>query len=225
MKLHTYLEFYQATGNTPLEINITNCVYAIREAYVAGLIEDEIRLPNFDILNKIGLTYDENNKILSRIDGEKVQVWPSKRNELITTRFDNLFYDRLASEINFCYKCACFASVSVLARKMAENLVIEIIRSKYKNSKNKGLNQFWNKKKGRFHDFSYLIDILERLNGKNTFGPEKDTIKQIITLVKPFRTNSSSTAHSLISNPTEDQVVRMKIPEIIALLHQVRVNI
>jgi hypothetical protein len=144
---------------------------------------------------------------------------------LITTRFNNLFYDRLASEINFCYKCACFASVSVLARKMAENLVIEIVRSKYKNSKTKGLDLFWNKKKGRFHDFSYLIDILERLNGKNTFGPEKDTIKQIITLVKPFRTNSSSTAHSLISNPTEDQVVRMKISEIIALLHQVKMNI
>jgi hypothetical protein len=83
-KLHTYLEFYQATGSTPLEINITNCVYAVREAYVAGLIEEEVRLPNFDILNKMGLTYDEDNKILSRINGEKVQIWPSKRNDLIT---------------------------------------------------------------------------------------------------------------------------------------------
>ena len=223
-KLKTYLEIYQTLG-LPSDDIITNCVLAIREADTAGLIEDMVRSPNFDVLNEIGMKYDEDNKILSRVNGQKVQIWPSKRNDLITTKFDNLFYDRLASEINFCYKCACFASVSVLARKMAENLVIEIIRSRYKNSRNKGINLFWNRKKGRFHDFSYLIDKLEGLNKKSTFGPEKDIIKRLITLVKPFRTDSSSTAHSLVSNPTEDQVDRMKIPEIIALLHQVKMNI
>jgi hypothetical protein len=108
---------------------------------------------------------------------------------------------------------------------MAENMVIDILRIRFRNSKNKGLNYYWNMKKGRFHDFSYLIDVLERLNRRNIFGPDKDTMKEIIRLVKPFRRNSSSTAHSLISDPTEDEIVRMNIPEIMSLLHHVRMNI
>lgn len=212
-------------GSTPLDSTITSCIYAIREAYAAGLVEDAVDSQNMDILSKIGITYNEGTRILSRTNGEDIQIWPPSKSELISTKFNNLFYDRLVSEINFCYRCACFQSVTVLARKMAENIVIEILRTQYKNHKTKGLNLYWDKRKGRFHDLSFLLDILEKRNKTNIFGPEKDTIKKVVSLMKPFRKNSNATAHSLIENPTEQQVHQMKIPEIIALLHQVKINI
>ena len=73
---------------------------------------------------------------------------------LITTKFDDEFYDELVFEINSAFRLRLFTATMVLVRKLFERLIIELLRQKY------GMPQielFYSTQDDGFHSLSTLI--------------------------------------------------------------------
>jgi len=73
---------------------------------------------------------------------------------LITTKFDDEFYDQLVFEINMSFRLRLFTATMVLVRKLFEKLIIELLRQKY------GMPQielFYSTADHGFHSLSTLI--------------------------------------------------------------------
>jgi hypothetical protein len=73
---------------------------------------------------------------------------------LITTKFNDEFYDELVFEINSAFRLRLFTATMVLVRKLFERLMIELLRQKY------GMPQielFYSTQDNGFHSLSTLI--------------------------------------------------------------------
>jgi hypothetical protein len=170
---------------------------------------DQFILEFIDYLDESGIIYDKSAKTIRTSGEPSSQIFPSTRGNLIETKFDDFFYANLTKEINLAYKFGMSTSAIILSRKMIENLVIEIFRAKYKRSRHRNLNLYYDKKNRRFHDFSYLIDKLEISNKKNAFGLNKQAISKFLSPVKLFRKNANSNTHSIIEKPKQEDVIRL----------------
>jgi len=105
---------------------------------------------------------------------------------------DNLFLKKHINEINKAYTKNCYTCVFILARKVFENLIIEIMRAKY--PKNREL--FFDENLLRNLDFSI---VLENLYKKRTeFEPDKkEAIERLHQKLKPFKNDANDKVHSL----------------------------
>jgi hypothetical protein len=227
-KLHESLANYKThIGIVPSQLEIDSCIRwieASRGNQIVKYVKDEqdkFILKFIDYLNETGIIYDKSAKKMTTNAEPPFQIFPSRRGNLIETKFDDFFYSNLAKEVNLAYKFGMFTSAIILSRKMIENLIIEIFRTKYKGFKPRNLNLFYDKKKRRFHDFSYLIDKLEIKNKKNDFGPNKQDISKFLSVVKPFRKNADSNTHSIIQKPKQDDVTDLDIQYMVGLLVKV----
>jgi hypothetical protein len=78
---------------------------------------------------------------------------------LITTKFDDEFYDELVFEINSVFSLRLFTATMVLVRKLFERLIIKLLRQKY------GMPQielFYSTQDNGFHSLSTLIRNLRK---------------------------------------------------------------
>jgi len=220
-------DFKTHLGIVPHQSVIDRCIWWIEKARANGIVKDmeserDLFILQFmEYLNENGILYDKSARIIRTKGEPTTQIFPATRDILIKTKFDNIFYDNLAREINLAYKFGMFTTAIILSRKLIENLVIEIFRANYKRSKPRSLNLFYDRKNGRFHDLSDLINNLEIKNKKDVFGPDKHVISKFLLLVKPFRKHANSNAHSIIENPKHNDVVNSNIDEMIALMFKV----
>lgn len=136
----------------------------------------------------------------------------------INVDFNEFFYDKLKEEINFCLNHELFTSVFILSRKLIENLVIDVLRTKFPPS-DTTINLYFDTRNGRFLDFSILLKNLEEK--KEEFSIDKDSIERFLSLVKPFRPRANSNAHSIETLADRKDVERFKIPEMTALLFRI----
>lgn len=226
--LHKSLANYKTHfGIVPSQSEIDSCIRWIERSrgnqivkYVKD-VQDQFIADFIDYLNKSGIIYDKSGKTIRTNGHPPSQIFPVTTGDLIETKFDNFFYTNLTKEVNMAYKLGMFTSAVILSRKMIENLVIEIFRAKYKRRRPWNLSLFYDKKNKRFHDFSYLIDKLEIRNKKNAFGINNQEISKFLSLVKPFREKPNSNAHSIIEQPKQEDVTRLKIQYMVGLLVKV----
>ncbi len=105
---------------------------------------------------------------------------------------DDFYYD-LHKLINKCYSFGIYLCVSILSRKLLENIIIDILRKKYGMTE---VDVFYDANNGRFHMFNTLIkNFSERLNDFKATMPSLD--HEIITDLNRFREAGNSAAHTL----------------------------
>lgn len=78
---------------------------------------------------------------------------------LISTEFSDDYYSDLVIEINRGYGYGLYTSALVLTRKLFENLLIDLLRTRYKID---NMEFYYNKKKGMFHNLSTLVGNLRK---------------------------------------------------------------
>lgn len=102
------------------------------------------------------------------------------------------FLKKHIDEINRAYTRECYTCVFVLARKVFENLVIDILRAKFFALP----ELYFDKGRGKYLDFRVLLDNL--YNHRVDFGPEqKKAIERLHPKLKPFKDDANEKAHSL----------------------------
>ena len=116
------------------------------------------------------------------------------------------FYKRLVDEINCLYINQLPMSLSILIRKLLENLIIDILRKKYGT---RDLQLYYDSSRGRFHDFSVLLKNLD--SKKEEFHYITSNLdKSSIQRINKYRAAGNSGAHSIDVNLTIDQISKDK---------------
>lgn len=149
-------------------------------------------------LESSGIKFDEETKSFYTVKGESLVL-----NELavqlqfLSLKFDDPFYEDLKNEINRTFKFRAFTATYMLCRKLIENLVIDVLRLKFPQNVHGNLTLYFRTDGGgRFHDFTILLKNLEEKI--EYFGVDKQIIARFLLMVKIFRPQSNSNAHSII---------------------------
>lgn len=180
-------------------------VYSSRfqsEPHLAIRAAQESKLPVFKSYNEAGsqallATVNFIEKHLSYRSGE--HSFDDALLEVVDIPDD--FYKKLIEEINQLYQNGLALALSVLVRKLLENLVIDILRKQYGS---KEISLFYDTKRRRFHDFS---DLIENLKEKQAdFHYVSDSLdNNIIVDIKSYKEKGNSGAHSIDTYTTIEQ--------------------
>lgn len=129
---------------------------------------------------------------------------------IMTTRYLDIesfphdFYKELAEQVNACYQYGLYPASQIFIRKMLENCMIDILRKRYGMT---NVELFYDTRRGRFHDFSILLETAHNKIGdfihvKDSFN--EDLLKQI----NDFREQGNSSAHNI---NLDIQAVRLEL--------------
>lgn len=126
-------------------------------------------------------------------------------------------------ELNKAYTSECYTSVFILARKIVENLIIDILKKKYPEKVKINKELYFDTARGRSKDFEV---ILKNLKGKkNDFGSENKAVERLCDLAKVLKNDANNKTHSwyyLVKNKKEIENLDFRaIIEIIKKLEKV----
>jgi hypothetical protein len=76
-----------------------------------------------------------------------------------------------------------------------------------------------NKDRGRFHDLTILLLNLEKR--KHKFSPDEQLVADFLSYVKPFRENANANAHSIIKASSQDEILKLNVPNMVGLLKRI----
>lgn len=135
------------------------------------------------------------------------------RTELIdfSSKYPSIFYKNLEDELNQCYMKGFPNATLGLSRKIIENLLFHLMMEKFRTK----IDLRFNRKQGRPHNFSTLIENLE-VNIGSFDVEQKAILYSVIPLMKEFRKNANTGAHKLYEYIDNiDDIDKLKIPTII----------
>lgn len=172
--------------------------------------EDKSSLPHNEITNPI-----------VKITKKKVK---SKEKIIEIIKYDtaDYFIKGHINEINKAYTKGCYTSAHILARKIVENLVLDILVEKFPPTSPSNLEVYFDVKRNRTKDFSVLLKNI--LDKKNMFGFDKaKAIERLYQRAKNFKDDANDKTHSwfhLVESKTE--VDELKIQGMIELIKKIK---
>ena len=115
--------------------------------------------------------------------------------EIINYETNDYFKKGHIKEINKAYTKGCYTSVHILARKIIENLIREILAKKFPPQKKENKEFYFDISQNRFKDFGIILRNL--YDKRNDFEPDKiKIIKRLYQTTKRFKDDSNDTTHS-----------------------------
>lgn len=108
------------------------------------------------------------------------------------TQFPDDFYRDLVGQINRAFSSGVLPAVQILARKLLENLVIDILRKKYGPAR---LDLYFDKGKRRFQGFEALLKNLSDNLPDFVGSPGLDDA--LLKRISAFRQQGNAAAHSI----------------------------
>lgn len=115
---------------------------------------------------------------------------PTKK--IIEFETNDHFLKKHILEINRAYNHKCYTCVFVLSRKVLENLIIGVLKTKYPVNR----ELYFDIPKGRNQDFSVVLDSLYKK--RSDFGDDKkEIIERLQQKLKPFKNDANDKVHSL----------------------------
>lgn len=124
-------------------------------------------------------------------------------------------------EINRAYNSKCFTSTFILARKIVENFIIGILMTKYPEKTLANKELYYDTSRGRFRDFSVLLDTLK--SKKNDFGTKKEIVERLHTKAKSLKDDANDKTHSLYHLVEgKEEIDNLNFQTIIELIKQLQ---
>jgi len=125
---------------------------------------------------------------------------------LLEQSLEGDFYKELIQEINIAYSYQMYRSTIVLLRKLLENLLIDLLRTRYGM---KNAEFFYNTEQKRFLEFYQLIDKLNK--SRADFSPFTSGFDDnFFQFINRFRENANSNAHALESFYDKEEIEKDK---------------
>ncbi|KKG10437.1 hypothetical protein [Methanosarcina sp. 2.H.A.1B.4] len=175
------------------------CMLLIRLVGKQGTLNDTGKEKFHEILTN----FEQNNWIELLIQNIKN---PTHENLIDCEVVPDSFYRALANEINFQYITNHYIPLSILIRKIIENLIIDILRKKYGHS---NMEMYYNINQGRFQDFSVLLRNLDSC--KQDFKHVSSSFNDdLMRKIKKYKESGNSAAHSIDVNLTNDYFLSNK---------------
>lgn len=171
--------------------------------------EDKLTLPHNEVVNQIV-------KIVKKRTSKR-----EKDVEIIKYDTTDYFIRGHIREINRAYTKGCYTSTHILARKIIENLILDILVKKYPPTSLDNLNVYFDVSQNRTKDFSILLKNI--FDKKKDFGFEKSkAIERFYQRAKNFKDDANDKTHSwfhLVENKTEiDELNLQSMVELIKII-------
>lgn len=111
--------------------------------------------------------------------------------------------DKHIEEINRTYTNDCFTATFILCRKVLENLIVQILKTKYPDRTKEHRAKYFDFNNNRILDFNVILTNLR--NSISDFGPENKLVLRICQLAEGFKEDANDMVHSLyhIANKKE----------------------
>jgi len=159
---------------------------------------------------------------------EKIRIKVKNGNKKLTIRevFDYSTTDHFkkghVEELNKAYTFTCNTAVFILARKIVENLIIDILKAKYPEKIKKNKELYFDTAQGRLKDFEIILKSLK--SKKADFGSENKAVERLCELAKSLKDDANNKTHSwyhLVESKKEIDNLNLKaIIEIIKKLEK-----
>lgn len=193
-----------------LPLNSVAHLYALSMGFsVLGKLSEEERLalPHIDI-----------EKTKTRISVKKPIKKVSKTKIIIDYLSKDYFMQGHIAEINKAFTAGCFTSVHILARKIIENLVREILVKKFPPTNLANKELYFDTAQRRFKDFSTLLKNL--FENRQHFEPNKiKAIERLYDKTKKFKDEANDSTHSWYHViKSEKEINDLEIQTIIELI-------
>ncbi len=187
-------------------------VYSSRfqsELHLAVRAAAEAKLPVFKSYNEAGsqALLATVNFIEKHLADQTIKI-PTEHEDYLLEVIDipDDFYKKLINEINQLYEHKFVFALSVLVRKLLENLVIDILRKQYGTGESE---LYYDAKKHKFLNFSDLIENIK--DRQADFRYITDSLdNKVINDIKTFKEKGNSGAHSIDSYTTIQQFMEKR---------------
>lgn len=202
-RFKSWVYWAQYLGNQYAIIIPDNLVrdYGVREGEYLDITFTEIQRPSYRggsilIFPKV-LRYGQLNIETKTLPA---QIRPQLAEVLIEKRFNEPFFSDLIIEINLAYAFGLMRSAVILYRTLLENLLIELLRSKFGMTRG---NLFFDQSRRRFHDLSILINNF-RVN-VSEFAPYSVALDAgFVQSLNKYRERANASAHHLELGNAQD---------------------
>lgn len=169
------------------------------------------------VLNKLSQKDKDN---LPHLEFEKTKITlntkkiSSKKKEIPLLEYDtsDYFIKGHIKEINRAYNSQCYTSVYILFRKVIENLIVDILRTKFPVNVTGNIDLYYDTTLRRTKDFSVVLKNLFDKRHSFEAGKEK-IIERINQRVKNLKSDANDKTHSwyhLVEDKTEIDNIKMQ---------------
>lgn len=174
--------------------------------------EDKKTLPELNVIH-------EKSKIREKsIKQKRLNVL------IIKHKTDNYFYNKHFDEINRAYDSKCFTCVNILLRKIIENLIIDILRTKYPPNIKTNKELYWDFARNTYKDFSRVLSSLHQK--RIDFSMDKKKIERLHSLCKNFKDDANDKTHSLYYIvERKEEIDDLKVDTIFELIKEISTSI
>lgn len=172
-----------------------------------------------ELLALAGVAVDNAAKRLVQSPIESLDPTPS----YLAVVFSDPFIDHIREETNGAYASQHFLSVSFLARKLLEVVVIrlfEVVFPKIASGNYSESNHdlWYDKARGQYRGFGELLDNLNQ--NAASFHEDKDLVITFVGLVQPLRKATNVCVHVDYARPDADYLRTYRVPYIVELSHR-----
>lgn len=172
--------------------------------------EDKASLPSTEVV-------PEKIKIKTKNGGRKITI-----RKIFEYDTPDHFKKGHIEELHKAYTFGCNTSVFILTRKIVENLIIDILKTKYPEKDKKNKELYFDTSQGRFKDFEVILKNLK--SKKSDFGSENKAVERLCDLAKSLKDDANNKIHSwyhLVESKKEIDNLNLKaIIEIIKKLEK-----
>ncbi len=171
------------------------------------------------LADKNGIIYDRKSRSFTFKGVPDIRILPYtgiRFASIIEKEFNDHFFDSLVREINGTFASGFYTSTVILIRKLIENLLIDLLRTKFPLNNAENLELYYDKEHGRFRFFSELINRL--ISKKDQFTGIVKTVDRLVTKINEFKEHADSNTHSLTMLSSADDVTKYDVKEIIELI-------
>lgn len=123
---------------------------------------------------------------------------------LIDYDTEDYFIKGHIDELNKAYTHGCYTGTFILARKIVENLIIDILVAKFSERTKENKELYFDTRQGRFKDFSVILESIRKK--KDAFGSDNKAAERLYNLAKKLKDDTNDKTHSwfhLVKNSSE----------------------
>ena len=177
-------------------------------------------------LTVLGMLDADDRKSLQALQIEPIKERQTRNKQRPTVRIidhisyetDDMFKKGHIKEFNRAFSKGCYTSANILARKIVENLIIDILRKRFPSNSKENTSLYYDIDRGRYKDFSR---ILENLNKKRTeFAiDDRKPVERLVSRANRLKGDANDKAHSwYFLVRTKKEIEDLDLPAIIGLV-------
>lgn len=150
----------------------------------------------FDPIQKGQLREMRSKQPISTVSTKTTQKARSQKSilKLIDYNTSSAFKKGHIDELNRAYTYGCYTSTFILARKIIENLIIDILKMKYPENERANKEIYFNIEQRRYHDFEVILKNFK--NKKHEFGTEITAVERLCNLAGALKDDANKKTHS-----------------------------